>query len=111
MKDTTSLDVRVGDEDDVTAGSFVEDKTQSESFISIENEERSAAIERILGTLTDREKAIIKRRFGIGQSRPETLEEIGKSLNISRERVRQLEASALKKLRNPRRAAMLKEFI
>lgn len=111
MKDTTSLDVRVGDEDDVTVGSFVEDKTQSESFMSIEDEERSAAIEKILDTLNDREKVIIKRRFGIGQSRPETLEEIGKSLSLSRERVRQLEASALKKLRNPRRAAMLKEFI
>lgn len=110
MKDTSSLDVVVGDDEDTTVGSFIEDESVADSFMNIEDDERKEAVQNILNTLTDREQLIIKNRFGIGMNRAKTLDEIGKELGISRERVRQIEATALKKLRNPRRAALLKEF-
>ena len=110
MKDTTSLDIAVGEDDDTTIGSFVEDEAAADRFSSIEKKERTKAIDTVLGTLNEREKFVIERRFGIGVSRPRTLEEVGNELNISKERVRQIEAAALRKLRNPRRAKVLKEF-
>lgn len=110
MKDTSSLDVVVGDDEDTTVGSFIEDESVADSFMNIEDDERKEAVQNILNTLTDREQLIIKNRFGIGMNRAKTLDEIGKELGISRERVRQIEATALKKLRNPRRSALLKEF-
>lgn len=110
MKDTSSLDVVIGDDEDTTVGSFIEDESVADSFMNIEDDERKEAVQNILNTLTDREQLIIKNRFGIGMDRAKTLDEIGKELGISRERVRQIEATALKKLRNPRRAALLKEF-
>ena len=110
MKDTTSLDIAVGEDDDTTIGSFVEDEVAADRFSSVEKKERTKAIDTVLGTLNERERFIIERRFGIGVSRPRTLEEVGNELNISKERVRQIEAAALRKLRNPRRAKVLKEF-
>ena len=110
MKDTTSLDIAVGEDDDTTIGSFVEDEVAADRFSSIEKKERTKAIDTVLGTLNERERFVIERRFGISVSRPRTLEEVGNELNISKERVRQIEAAALRKLRNPRRAKVLKEF-
>lgn len=110
MKDTTSLDIAVGEDDDTTIGSFVEDEVAADRFSSIEKEERTKAINTVLDTLNERERFVIERRFGISVSRPRTLEEVGNELNISKERVRQIEAAALRKLRNPRRAKVLKEF-
>lgn len=110
MKDTTSLDITVGEDDDTTIGSFVEDEVAADRFSSVEKKERTKAIDTVLGTLDERERFIIERRFGIGIPRSCTLEEVGNELNISKERVRQIEAAALRKLRNPRRAKVLKEF-
>lgn len=110
MNDTTSLDIVVGDDEDVTIESFVEDESAPIAFASIEDTDRNAAIQNILNTLSEREKVIIMRRFGIGSSRAETLDEIGKDFGLSKERIRQIEATALRKLRNPRRANVLKNF-
>ena len=110
MKDTTSLDIMVGDDEDTTIGSFIEDESVVPAFTAIEENDRTTAIRNILDTLNDREKMVIVRRFGIGLDRAETLDEIGKELGLSRERIRQIEAAALRKLRNPRRANLLKEF-
>lgn len=111
MRDTTSLDIVVGDDEDATVGSFIEDNSVPFAFAEIEVDSRNEAIQTILNTLSDREKEIIIRRFGIGRERSETLEEIGADLKLSRERIRQLESDALKKLRNPHRATILKKFI
>lgn len=110
-KDTTSLDLVVGDEKDTTIESLIEDKSVEYDFSRVENWDRSVAIQKILETLNEREKYVIIHRFGIGLDKSETLDEIGKSLSLSRERVRQIEQNALKKLRNPHRAKLLKNFI
>lgn len=111
MKDTTSLDITVGDDEDITIGSFIEDETTTPAFIAVEDSDRNEVLQAVLDTLNEREKMVIIRRFGIGQDHAETLDEIGKDLKLSRERIRQIEAAALRKLRNPRRAKLLKEFI
>ena len=111
VKDATSLDIPIGEEDNITIGSFIEDESIKNMFDTIENNDCMIAIKDILNTLTDREKIIIMRRFGLEQDRTETLDEIGKDLNISKERVRQIEIAALKKLRNPYRSRLLKEFL
>lgn len=111
MKDATSLDIMVGDEEDTTIGSFIEDESVALNFSAIEDEGRNEAIQQVLQTLNERERFIITHRFGLDGGRAMTLDEIGSVLKLSKERIRQLEAGALKKLRNPRRAALLKEFI
>lgn len=111
MNDTTSLDISIGEDEDVTIGSFVEDESVKESFEAINDENQYNGLYDILNTLTDKEKAVIFRRFGLNRERAETLEEIGESMILSRERIRQIEADALRKLRNPRRAALLRSFL
>lgn len=111
INDTTSLDVAIGDDEDATLGSFVEDESVKDSFKAIDNEDQYNGLYDILNTLTDKEKTVIFRRFGIGSGKAETLEEIGKSMKLSRERIRQIEADAMRKMRNPRRAALLKNYI
>lgn len=111
MNDTTSLDIAIGDDEDVTIGSFVEDESVKDSFEAIDNENQYSGLYEVLDTLTDKEKTVIFRRFGIGSGRAETLEEIGKSMKLSRERIRQIEADAMRKMRNPRRAALLRNYI
>lgn len=110
IKDTTSLDIVIGDDEDVTIGTLIEDKSTESDFLSIEKKETSEVIENVLNTLSEREKTVIIKRFGLGEHKAETLDEIGKSLGLSKERIRQIENSALRKLRNPRRARILKEF-
>jgi RNA polymerase primary sigma factor len=97
MKDTTSLDIMVGDDEDTTIGSFIEDENAAVSFSSIEKEEKTSAILEVLNTLGERDKVVIMRRFGFVSGRAETLEEIGNELGLSKERVRQIESSALRK--------------
>lgn len=111
VKDASSLDVTIGEDEEATLGDFIEDDAATASFATIEDNDRNAIIREVLSTLSERERFIIEHRFGIGLTRPETLEEVGKQMNLSKERVRQLETMALRKLRNPRRASLLKDFI
>ena len=111
VKDASSLDVTIGEDEESTLGDFIEDDAATASFAAIEDNDRNAIIREVLSTLSERERFIIEHRFGIGLTKPETLEEVGKQMNLSKERVRQLETMALRKLRNPRRASLLKDFI
>lgn len=105
----TSLDIQVGDDDDTTIGSFVEDT----HFVNPENayikESNGDVVNAVLDTLSDREANILRLRFGIGGKKAMTLEEVGKEYGLTRERIRQIEAKALRKLRHPSRANILKE--
>lgn len=109
MQDTTSLDIQVGDEDDgTTIGSFIEDTNFTSPIDSMMEKADQETINAVLDTLPNREADILRSRFGIGTGKPMTLEEIGQVYDLSRERIRQLEAKALRKLRHPSRANILK---
>lgn len=109
MMDTMSLDIPVGDEDDgTTVASFVEDAKFTNPADTIAKEADAEVVDAVLGTLSEREADILRRRFGIGFNHPMTLEDIGKEYGLSRERIRQIESKALRKLRHPSRAGILK---
>jgi RNA polymerase primary sigma factor len=110
-RDPVSLDTPIGEEDDSHLGDFIEDEaalspSDSASF-SMLREELSTALE----SLTERERMVIQLRFGLDDGRARTLEEVGKEFNVTRERIRQIEAKALRKLRHPSRSKRLKDFL
>ncbi len=110
-KHPISLDRPIGDSDDSYFGDFIEDETAESPVYSATREMLKDKIESVLKTLTYREREIIKLRYGIGDGYTYTLEEVGKIFKVTRERVRQVEAKALKKLQHPVRARKLKGFI
>ncbi len=110
MKDTTSLDIMVGNDDDTSIGELIEDDNANAGFLALEEEDCTNAINKVLNTLEERERYVIIHRFGLDHKEIETLEKIGKQIGLSKERVRQIEAAALKKLKAPSRARMLREF-
>ena len=106
-----SLETPIGEEEDNHIGDFLEDKTQSspsESVISGSLEEQTL---KALATLTPREEKVLRMRFGIGEKSDHTLEEVGQNFDVTRERIRQIEAKALRKLRHPSRSKKLRAFI
>ena len=108
-RDPVSLDTPIGEEDDSHLGDFIEDDTalspsDSAAFSMLREELKSA-----LESLTDRERQVIELRFGLLDGRARTLEEVGKEFNVTRERIRQIEAKALRKLRHPSRSKRLKD--
>lgn len=109
-QEVVSLDSPVN-ENDMTIASFLEDQSAEEDFNKVTNDELHDRILDALGTLTWREKKIMCMRYGIGINRTYTLEEIGKEFNITRERVRQIETKALKKLRHSSRSVLLEGFM
>ena len=109
MGDTTSLDVQVGDEEDTTIGSLIEDTSCVNPADVVISEDMAHIRDSGLDTLPAKEADIVRYRFGLMDGNAKTLEEVGQIYNLSRERIRQLEAKALRKLRNPVRAKMLKE--
>ena len=109
--DASSLDTPVGEDSDATVGSLVEDTNNVNPQDSYEQEDMVNTLNAVLDTLSARERTVIMMRFGVGYSRSFTLEEVGKEVGVTRERVRQIEATAMKKLRNPIRANKLKEYV
>lgn len=109
MGDTTSLDIQVGDEEDTTIGSLIEDTSCVNPADVVISEDVAHILDSVLDTLPPKEADIVRYRFGLMDGNAKTLEEVGQIYNLSRERIRQLENKALRKLRNPVRAKMLKE--
>jgi len=106
-----SLETPIGEEEDNHIGDFLEDKTTSSPSESVISGSLSEQTEKALATLTPREEKVLRMRFGIGESSDHTLEEVGQSFDVTRERIRQIEAKALRKLRHPSRSKKLRAFI
>ena len=110
-KEPISLETPVGEEEDSHLGDFIEDKKVINPAEAIVNLNLAEQTRRVLATLTTREEKVLRMRFGIGEESDHTLEEVGQDFNVTRERIRQIEAKALRKLRHPSRSNKLKAFI
>ena len=108
--DTLSLDTPVGDEEDTSIGSFVEDERTPGPADATSNALLAEALKEILDTLTEREADVLRMRFGMYDGRTHTLEEVGQIFGVTRERIRQIENKAIRKLRHPSRAKKIKDF-
>jgi RNA polymerase primary sigma factor len=109
-KEPISLETPIGDEDDSHLGDFIPDVTAVLPSESVVNTYLTDVTRRVLGTLTPREEKVLKMRFGIDEKKDHTLEEVGQDFDVTRERIRQIEAKALRKLRHPTRSRMLRSF-
>ncbi len=110
-KEPISLETPIGEEEDSSLGDFIEDKkiiSPAEAVMSITLSEQTRSV---LSTLTPREEKVLRMRFGIGEKSDHTLEEVGQDFFVTRERIRQIEAKALRKLRHPSRAKLLKSYL
>ena len=110
-RDPVSLDTPIGEEEDSQLGDFIEDESllspvDSASFSMLKEE-----LEEAMASLTERERNVIKLRFGLDDGKTRTLEEVGKEFNVTRERIRQIEAKALRKLRHPSRSRKLRDYL
>ncbi len=110
-KEPISLETPIGEEEDSHLGDFIEDKKVPSPSDAILAKNLSEQSRRVLATLTPREEKVLRMRFGIGEKSDHTLEEVGKDFTVTRERIRQIEAKALRKLRHPVRSKKLRSFI
>ena len=110
-KEPISLDTPLGEEEDSHLGDFIEDRSVINPSSAIVNLNLIEQTRRVLSTLTPREERVLRMRFGIGEESDHTLEEVGQDFNVTRERIRQIEAKALRKLRHPSRSDRLKTFV
>jgi len=110
-KEPISLETPIGEEEDSHLGDFIEDKNAVSPAEAVVGMNLSEQTRRVLATLTPREEKVLRMRFGIGEKSDHTLEEVGQDFQVTRERIRQIEAKALRKLRHPSRAKKLKSFI
>lgn len=110
-KEPISLETPIGEEEDSHLGDFIEDRRVTSPVDAVINLNLSEQTRKVLATLTPREEKVLRMRFGIGEKSDHTLEEVGQDFHVTRERIRQIEAKALRKLRHPSRRKELKSFI
>ncbi len=110
-REPISLETPIGDEEDSHLGDFIEDKSVVSPLNAAIQSDLKDHIDKALCTLNPKEEKILRKRFGLGEDAPATLEEVGKEFNVTRERIRQIEVSAIRKLRHPSRTKWLKAFI
>lgn len=110
-KEPISLETPIGEEEDSHLGDFIEDKGVISPIEAVIKANLSEQTARVLSTLTQREEKVLRMRFGIGEKSDHTLEEVGQDFEVTRERIRQIEAKALRKLRHPSRSKKLKSFV
>ncbi len=110
-KEPISLETPIGDEEDSHLGDFIEDKNAVQPFEAANLANLRDATTRVLATLTPREERVLRMRFGIGMNTDHTLEEVGQQFSVTRERIRQIEAKALRKLKHPSRSRKLRSFL
>jgi RNA polymerase primary sigma factor len=110
-KEPISLETPIGEEEDSHLGDFIEDKKVASPLESAIRKNLHQQVRKVLNTLTDREEKVLRWRFGIGEHTDHTLEEVGQEFDVTRERIRQIEAKALRKLRHPSRSKQLKSFM
>lgn len=110
-KEPISMETPIGDDEDSHLGDFIEDTTLDLPVDSATSESLRNAVREVLGGLTQREAKVLRMRFGIDMNTDHTLEEVGKQFDVTRERIRQIEAKALRKLRHPSRSEQLKSFL
>ena len=110
-QDPVSLETPIGEEEDSHLGDFIEDETTVTPSDSVSTTMLKETLLSVLNSLTPREEKVLRLRYGVDDGRPRTLEEVGKEFNVTRERIRQIEAKALRKLRHPSRSKHLKDFL
>jgi RNA polymerase primary sigma factor len=110
-KEPISLETPIGEEEDSHLGDFIEDKNVVSPVESVLGNNLRDQTGAVLQSLTPREELVLRMRFGVGDGSEHTLEEVGRSFNVTRERIRQIESKALRKLRHPSRSSRLKAFL
>jgi RNA polymerase primary sigma factor len=110
-KEPISLETPIGEEEDSHLGDFIEDKTTASPVDQVINVDLAEQVDKVLRSLTEREQRVLRMRFGIGEKTDHTLEEVGQDFDVTRERIRQIEAKALRKLRHPSRSKRLRTFM
>ena len=108
-REVSSLDVSVGDDEEATMGELIADTNSLSPEETVDIQAEAEVLDMILGTLENRESEVIRYRYGLMDGEPRTLEEVGHKIGLTKERIRQIEAKALRKLRNPFRAKLLRE--
>jgi RNA polymerase primary sigma factor len=111
VKEPLSLETPIGEEEDASLGDLLEDRNAIAPIDAIIQSNLRETTTRILASLTPREERILRMRFGLGMNRDHTLEEIGQRFSVTRERIRQIEAKAIRKLKHPTRSKVLRTFI
>lgn len=111
IKEPVSMDAYVDSEEDTSIGDLVADETSTDFIRDAKREAVTQTLNKVLDTLSKREKEVLEMRFGLGGKAPKTLEDIGKHFGVTKERIRQIENEALRKMRNPARTRMLKECL
>ena len=110
-QEPVSLETPIGEEEDSHLGDFIEDRSALAPADAASHQLLKEQVERVLDTLNDRERRVLQLRFGLEDGRSRTLEEVGREFAVTRERIRQIEAKALRKLRHPSRSKKLKDFL